>query len=261
VFQSSPCRALTVTSLTIRIRFHESATNVYRRSLKVLALSVLIFFVVPIALRAALFVFEDQIPNAYSYDVGTADMSSDVGTADMSSIGLLPPAASHPAARVLIMLVPMSGQRGKFLTHGWVVLKRENAPSWSRYDVLGFSSRDADGAWNGRWLGNSPALNRYAPDGRWFGRNPVVIADAEGTTAAAMIPKIEAVIENYEAMAGHDRFWPGPNSNTFLAAVLRAAPELRACLPPTAIGKDFRPGGDLPTAGRELKQTCGEFLA
>src|ERR1700730_15490457 len=153
-----------------------------RHPVKFVALSVLIFFVLPLSLRAALFVFEDPIPIAYSYDIGTADMSS---------IVLRPPAANHPAARVLLMLVPMSEQRGKFFTHGWVVLKRENAGSWSRYDVLGFSSRDADGAWNGRWLGNSPALNRYAPDGRWFGRNPVVIVDAEGTTAAAMIPKIE----------------------------------------------------------------------
>jgi hypothetical protein len=204
-----------------------------RRPVKFVALLVLIFFVLPLSLRAALFVLEDPIPIAYSYDIGTADMSS---------IGLLPPAASHPAARVLIVSVPASGQRGKFITHSWVVLKRENASSWSRYDVLGFASRDADGALNGRWLGNSPTLNRYAPDGRWFGRSPVPIADAQGTTAAAMIPKIEAVIENYEAMAGHYRVWPGPNSNSFVAAVLRAAPELRASLPPTAIGKDFRPG-------------------
>jgi hypothetical protein len=35
--------------------------------------------------------------------------------------------------------------------------------------------------------------------------------------------------------------WPGPNSNSFVAAVLRAAPELEAILPPNAIGRDFRP--------------------
>ena len=35
------------------------------------------------------------------------------------------------------------------------------------------------------------------------------------------------------------RVWPGPNSNTFVAHVLRAAPELRADLPATAIGKDY----------------------
>jgi hypothetical protein len=206
---------------------------VYARLLKFTSRFILIFFVLPLSLRAALFAFEDQIPSAYSKDVGTADMSS---------IGLLPAAASHPAARVLIMSVPLAGQRGKFFSHSWVVLKRENASSWSRYEVLGFASRDADGAPNGRWRGNTPTLNSYAPDGRWFGRSPVLIADVEGTAAAAMIPKIESVVENYEAMAGHYRTWPGPNSNTFVAAILREIPELRASLPPTANGKDYRPG-------------------
>ncbi|MDA9432028.1 DUF3750 domain-containing protein [Bradyrhizobium sp. CCBAU 51627] len=32
---------------------------------------------------------------------------------------------------------------------------------------------------------------------------------------------------------------PGPNSNTFVQAALDSVPELRAVLPPTAIGKDF----------------------
>ncbi len=35
------------------------------------------------------------------------------------------------------------------------------------------------------------------------------------------------------------RTWPGPNSNTFTAAVGRAVPELGLDLPPTAIGKDY----------------------
>ena len=40
--------------------------------------------------------------------------------------------------------------------------------------------------------------------------------------------------------------WPGPNSNTFVATVLRAIPETGISLPPNAIGRDFRP---LPYAG------------
>jgi hypothetical protein len=32
--------------------------------------------------------------------------------------------------------------------------------------------------------------------------------------------------------------WPGPNSNTFVQAALDSVPELRAVLPPIAIGKD-----------------------
>jgi hypothetical protein len=217
-------------ALTICIRLGESYQKVHRRLLKFIGLLFLLLFFLPLSLRAALYLFDDQTPSDYSYDVGTADMSS---------IGLLQPAESHPAARVLIMSVPMSGKRGQFLTHSWVVLKPENARSW-RCTWL------CQPGWHWRteraWLGNRPTLNRYPPDGRWFGRSPVVIADIEGTTAAAAIGKINGVIESYETLAGHYRFWPGPNSNTFVAAVVRAAPELRASLPPTAIGKDFRPG-------------------
>jgi hypothetical protein len=39
--------------------------------------------------------------------------------------------------------------------------------------------------------------------------------------------------------------WPGPNSNTFVATVLRAVPELEIAMPPEAIGKDFRADGSL----------------
>ena len=35
------------------------------------------------------------------------------------------------------------------------------------------------------------------------------------------------------------RIWPGPNSNTFTAFVLREVPELRVDLPGHAIGKDY----------------------
>ena len=55
-----------------------------------------------------------------------------------------------------------------------------------------------------------------------------------------MIPKIRTAIANYKLRSQGDyRAWPGPNSNTFVTAVLAAVPELRSTLPPTAIGKDF----------------------
>ncbi len=49
---------------------------------------------------------------------------------------------------------------------------------------------------------------------------------------------------------GDYRAWPGPNSNTFVAAILDAVPEARAVLPPLAIGKDF------PYDGRWLRPTA-----
>ena len=46
-----------------------------------------------------------------------------------------------------------------------------------------------------------------------------------------------------ERYADSYRVWPGPNSNTFVAYVLRSVPELRADLPATAIGKDYLGAG------------------
>jgi hypothetical protein len=40
---------------------------------------------------------------------------------------------------------------------------------------------------------------------------------------------------------GDYRIWPGPNSNTFVATVLRSVPEMGVAMPPNAVGRDFRP--------------------
>jgi Protein of unknown function (DUF3750) len=201
------------------------------RRIKTVLLLLVTLYLLPIIARATVLLFDDQIQNPQLYDVETVDMSS---------TGILPAATSHAEARLLIMTAPMAGRRGKFLAHSWVVLKNKDADSWSRYEVLGFASRETDGVRDGHWLGNSPVLNRYPPDGRWFGRSAVPVVDVRGSDAEALIPKIEAAIADYEAKAGRYRFWPGPNSNTFIAAVLRAVPEVAATLPPTAIGRDFR---------------------
>jgi hypothetical protein len=127
------------------------------------------------------------------------------------------------------MSARMSGLRASIATHSWILLKRENASSWTRYDVL-------------PWSGSRPQINTSAPEASWFGRSPTVTADIRGEEAEALIPRIEAAIGAYEGEVGEYRWWPGPNSNTFVAAVLRAVPELEATLPPTSIGKDFRRG-------------------
>jgi hypothetical protein len=56
-----------------------------------------------------------------------------------------------------------------------------------------------------------------------------------------MIPAIEQAVKEYRyANYGDYRLWPGPNSNSFVAAILRAVPEMQASMPPDAIGRDFR---------------------
>jgi hypothetical protein len=185
-----------------------------RPRLKTIVLTALFLLILlPIAARATFHVLEDR-PVSW-------------GMADWSSTGSLPPAARHPEARILVMSARTGRWKGIFATHSWIVIKRPNATAWSRYDVVGW--------------GSPVRTNGWAPDGRWFSNQPEAIADVRGAAADALIPRIEAAIKAYgHAKMGDYRVWPGPNSNTFVATILRAVPELGATLPPTAVGKDFR---------------------
>jgi hypothetical protein len=175
---------------------------------------------VPIAARSAYYAASDA-PRSF-------------WEANWSSIGMLPPAASDPEARVLVFAGRSGRWRSIFAVHSWIVVKPAGG-NYTRYDVTGFSRPPI-------------RVNGYPPDARWFSFAPEVIADIRGPDAAAAIPKIEAAVKSYTfGKTGDYRVWPGPNSNTFVATVLRAVPELQVVLPPTAIGKDFR--ADLSIAG------------
>jgi hypothetical protein len=58
--------------------------------------------------------------------------------------------------------------------------------------------------------------------------------------AAAAIPKVRDAIARYPYRDVY-RLWPGPNSNTFVAWVVRAVPEFKAAMPANAVGKDWLP--------------------
>ena len=201
------------------------ATPRRRPRRKRIVLSILALFLLPIAARAAL----------YAYEGGPGSWRN----ADWSSTGSLPAPDAEPEARVLVMSGRTGGWKGVFSVHSWVVLKPENGKSWRRYDVVGW--------------GNPVRINGWAPDGMWFGNKPQVVLDLHGADAAEAIPKIEAAVKAYQyANAGDYRIWPGPNSNTFVATVLRAIPEAEAMLPANAVGRDFR---QLPYAGLNHSRT------
>lgn len=180
---------------------------------KIVFLSILILFLLPVAARATFFAFEDR-PRSFR-------------EANWASMGTLPAAAAHQDARVLVLSGRTGGWKGVVAVHSWIVFKRENAKGWTRYDVVGW--------------GNPVRLNGWAPDARWYGTPPSVIADIKGAEAQALIPKIEQAVKDYRyANYGDYRIWPGPNSNSFVATVLRAIPEVSVTMPPNAIGRDFR---------------------
>jgi hypothetical protein len=164
-----------------------------------------------------------------SYLLG--DRHGDWRTADRSSAGLLPAASEHPEALVRIYAARTVRWRGIFAVHTWIVLKERGASRYSRYDYT---------AW-----GEPIRVDGFAADGRWFGALPHAVVSLDGREAEELIPKILSVIETYRFRAyGDYSAWPGPNSNTFVQAVLDAVPELKAVLPPTAIGKDYPYRGD-----------------
>lgn len=138
-----------------------------------------------------------------------------------------PAASAHPDARILVMAGRTRGWKGVVAVHSWIVIKGENDNAWRRYDVAGW--------------GNPVRLNWWPPD-LWFGSHGTVVADIKGPKAQVLIPRIDAAIKDYQyGNYGDYRIWPGPNSNTFVATVLRAIPEIGATVPPNAIGRDFRP--------------------
>ena len=176
---------------------------------------IFLIFLAPILARAALYVIGDA-PRSYR-------------DADWSSTGTLPVARDFKPARVIVFTGLTGAWKGIFSVHSWVVFKREGDRDWTRYDVVGW--------------GNALRTNNWPPDGRWYGNAPVAIVDVSGPEAETLIPRIEAVAKDYAyAGAGDYRIFPGPNSNSFTAAVLRAVPELGVALPPNAVGRDFRDG-------------------
>lgn len=167
--------------------------------------------------------------------------------ADWSASGLLPGAGETADAALYIMAARTGGLKGAFSVHSWVVVKRPGSAAYERYDKVGW--------------GSPIRRNGYAADARWYSNLPEIVCAARGEAAEALIPAVDRAIADYPfARAGDYRIWPGPNSNSFVAHVARAVPQLGSCLPPNATGRDFAPGiAALEWDGRNLRATLGGY--
>jgi len=148
--------------------------------------------------------------------------------ASRQSTGLAPDPASVREPVIQVYSAPAYGWRGAFSVHTWIVVKRENATTFTRYDVVG---------WHGAPFVHE---NYAAADGYWFGSRPEILLDRRGDGVDSLIDRIEVAVKSYPFVNTY-RTWPGPNSNTFTAHIGRSVPELRLDLPPNAIGKDYVP--------------------
>ena len=183
------------------------------------------FFLVVYVLGALFFMHATRVDAAVNWR-----------TASREPVGLAPDPAGTQEAVVQVYAARALSWRGYFAVHPWIAVKRTGASAFTVYEVNG---------WRLGRTGSSVLASDRPPDGRWFGNLPRLLADRRGAGVDQLIDRIEAAVESYP-WKGTYRVWPGPNSNTFIAHVLRAAPELRVDLPPTAIGKDYL--GALPVA-------------
>ena len=151
-------------------------------------------------------------------------------SADWSSASLLPKAEAEPDAVVHVMAARVGRWRGIFAHHSWVVVKPAGAPRYTRYDVVGW--------------GTPVRTDHRDADARWFGNDPEVLLTLRGAPAEAAIERVRRAVASYPyTRSGTYAPWPGPNSNTFVAYLAAAVPELAPALLPTALGKDFRTDG------------------
>jgi hypothetical protein len=148
-----------------------------------------------------------------------------------------PDPETTPEAVIQVYAARAVGWKGAVGVHTWIAMKPAGAASYTRYEVMGWGVQRG-----------APAIrrNRTGPDGYWFGARPDLLVDVRGEGVDALIERVEAAVAAYPYPDVY-RTWPGPNSNTFIAYIGRAVPELRLDLPPTAVGKDYIPNG-LPAA-------------
>lgn len=118
-------------------------------------------------------------------------------------------------AAILLASVSMPEPIANIARHAWLAVRLEGETRWRRIEVGGFGSGplDADG-------------------------DVMLHAVWRGEEAAKAIPCLK---DNASDAHPHGDYlpWPGPNSNTFVDRLLRKC-GLRADLPATSIGKDYR---------------------
>lgn len=175
-------------------------------------LAFILLFMAPLGVHAVIY-SQNTWPNSWR-------------DANWSSSGTLQPAIQNQEAMIRIYTARTGRWKGIFAVHSWIVLKAKSNTRYDRYDVVGW--------------GQPVRKNNYPADGFWYSSTPELQFELVGDRAQSLIPKIERAIQKYPYnQYGGYKLWPGPNSNSFIAHILRQVPELETTLPPTAVGKDF----------------------
>ena len=184
----------------------------------------------PRKLAKAIAVVLAYLPLSFAYLAFSGQLAaSDWRTATREPAGFAPDPAKTPEAVVQVYSARAVSWRGWFGVHSWIAVKPSNAHEFTVHEVMG---------WRLKRTGTAVVARNRPADGYWFGNRPELLADIRGPGVDDIIKRIETAVAAYPYPDTY-HVWPGPNSNTFVAFVLREVPELRVDMPPTAIGKDF----------------------
>lgn len=179
---------------------------------------------------------------------------TDWRTARRDSAGIATDPATTTEAVIQVYAAKAFRWRGAFAVHTWIAAKPQRADHYTRFEVFGFNVA------RGR---SAVRIQSGIPDGYWYGAQPILLREVRGGAEVdQLITRLHKASARYPY---HDqyRLWPGPNSNTFIAYLGRAVPELNLDLPPTAIGKDFLPDGELIStapSGTGIQLSLGGLL-
>lgn len=159
----------------------------------------------------------------------SVEMDNHWKTASRESTNIATPAQEQKEPIVQVYVARAYNWRGIFACHTWIAFKRPPDAQYTVAEVIGF--RLDDGL-------SVVTVRPEIPDRKWFDHPPEIIQTLTGEKAAKAIPQIEAAIESYPYDYEY-RTYPGPNSNTFTAHIIRNVDQLTVELPPHAIGKDW----------------------
>lgn len=162
---------------------------------------------------------------------GGIDFKADYRSANRKSAGIAPDPSKTSDAIIQVYSARTFNWRGIFAVHTWIAVKTKNASFYTVYHLIG---------WRSFWNLPIVAIEKDLPDRYWFNQKPNMLLDIRGEKAEKIIPKIEQAAQSYPYPNTYNT-WPGPNSNTFIAWIARAVPEMQLALPSNAIGKDYLP--------------------
>jgi len=129
-------------------------------------------------------------------------------------------APSNDVSTILVLTTRLEGPFRKFARHSYLAVRPQGVTPWTIWECCSPGSHTRD--------------DPFVPS---FGDEVILHGVIRGERADAAIPCIAAATERYGRPSYV--FYPGPNSNTYVDAVLRAC-GLHVDLPATAVGKDWR---------------------